>query len=41
MQKFTAQELLEYALKSGKSVSLKNGYVYGYGYVSYIVGIVD
>lgn len=25
MQKFTAQELLEYALKSGKSVSLKNG----------------
>lgn len=27
MQKFTAQELLEYALKSGKSVSLKNGAV--------------
>jgi hypothetical protein len=21
--------------------SLKNGYVYGYGYVSYIVGVVD
>lgn len=47
MQKFTAQELLEYALKSGKSVSLKNGAVakiVGYisltdEYIGYVVGI--
>nr|DAY41602.1 MAG TPA: hypothetical protein [Caudoviricetes sp.] len=47
MQKFTAQELLEYALKSGKSVSLKNGAIakiVGYvsltdEYIGYVVGI--
>lgn len=47
MQKFTAQELLEYALKSGKSVSLKNGAVakiVGYvsltdEYIGYVVGV--
>lgn len=47
MQKFTAQELLEYALKSGKSVSLKNGAIakiVGYisltdEYIGYVVGV--
>lgn len=47
MQKFTAQELLEYALKSGKSVSLKNGSIakiVGYisltdEYIGYVVGV--
>ena len=47
MQKFTAQELLEYALKNGKSVSLKNGAVakiIGYigltdEYIGYVVGV--
>lgn len=47
MQKFTAQELLEYALKSGKSISLKNGAVakiVGYisltdEYIGYVVGV--
>lgn len=47
MQKFTAQELLEYALKSGKSVSLKNGAIakiVGYvsltdEYIGYVIGI--
>lgn len=47
MQKFTAQELLEYALKSGKSVNLKNGAVakiMGYisltdEYIGYVVGV--
>lgn len=47
MQKFTAQELLEYALKSSKSVSLKNGAIakiVGYisltdEYIGYVVGV--
>lgn len=47
MQKFTAQELLEYALKSGKSASLKNGAIakiVGYfsltdEYIGYVVGV--
>ena len=47
MQKFTAQELLEYALKNGKSISLKNGAVakiMGYisltdEYIGYVVGV--
>lgn len=47
MQKFTAQELLEYALKSGKSVNLKNGAVakiMGYisltdEYIGYVIGV--
>lgn len=47
MQKFTAQELLEYALKSGKSISLKNGAIakiVGYisltdAYIGYVVGV--
>ena len=47
MQKFTAQELLGYALKSGKSVSLKNGSIakiVGYisltdEYIGYVVGV--